>query len=425
MHEIFSDDNTHGIIQVDANNAFNTINRKSFIHNIKIICPEISTYVVNCYQHPARLFVVGGIEIKSLEGTTQGDPTAMYIYALGILPLITLISEPLKLDERVRQSAFADDLTGSGTIDQLRRWWDLIIEFGVLIGYTAKPSKSWLIVKEEYVQYAEERFTGTGIQITTEGKRHLGAVIGSETFKVKYVSDSIEWIEELKVLSQIAKVEPHLAYTAFVFGFQHKFTFIMRTIPNISEQLKRLDKAIDEYLVVHIMNGYKCTYAERTWLSVPPRLGGLGLIIPSEISDIYHNNSKNVTAVLTNRIINQYDKNADRVTIDSKYIKTKIRVEKKKREEEKMIYVKGTLSPQKIRILEAITEKGASSWLTAMPIKEHGFYLNKQEFWDSICLRYGLQFPRMPMKCICGSFTNENVEHGSFAPFFFFRVLGT
>ena len=29
MSEIFDDENTHGIIQVDANNAFNTINRSS------------------------------------------------------------------------------------------------------------------------------------------------------------------------------------------------------------------------------------------------------------------------------------------------------------------------------------------------------------------------------------------------------------
>ena len=84
MHSIFNEDKTHGIIQVDANNAFNTINRKVFMHNMKIICPEISTFVANCYQEPARLFVMGGLEIKSLEGTTQGDPTAMPVYAEGM-----------------------------------------------------------------------------------------------------------------------------------------------------------------------------------------------------------------------------------------------------------------------------------------------------------------------------------------------------
>ena len=133
MCEIFGDDDTHGIIQVDANNAFNTINRKVFLHNIQVICPEISTFFRNCYLKPARLFVVGGIEIKSEEGTTQGDPGAMPAYALGIAPLISCLADPNRKETsergeddtggRARQSAYADDLTGSGTIDELKQWW--------------------------------------------------------------------------------------------------------------------------------------------------------------------------------------------------------------------------------------------------------------------------------------------------------------
>ena len=173
MSDIYNDDDTHGIIQVDANNAFNTINRKMFLHNIQVICPEVSTFISNCYQKPARLFVVGGIEILSQEGTTQGDPASMYVYGLGLVPLISALSA-----EDVRQSAFADDLAGGGTVDQLRKWWDQIIYLGKFIGYTAKPSKSWLIVKAQYHDHAVQQFEGTGIKITTEGKRHLGAVVG-------------------------------------------------------------------------------------------------------------------------------------------------------------------------------------------------------------------------------------------------------
>ena len=116
MREIFDEEDTHGIIQVDANNAFNTINRTVFLQNIQVICPEISTYVNNCYLKPARLFVTGGVEITSQEGTTQGDPTAMPVYALGLAPLLLRLSDPLS-DEKARQAAYADDLTGSGTIE--------------------------------------------------------------------------------------------------------------------------------------------------------------------------------------------------------------------------------------------------------------------------------------------------------------------
>ena len=47
------------------------------------ICPFIYAYIYNCYNVPARLFIIDGKEISSCEDTTQGDPTAMTTYALG------------------------------------------------------------------------------------------------------------------------------------------------------------------------------------------------------------------------------------------------------------------------------------------------------------------------------------------------------
>ena len=40
------------------------------------------------------------------------------------------------------------------------------------------------------------------------------------------------------------------------------------------------------------------------------------------------------------------------------------------------------------RVVELATEKGASNWLTVIPIKEMNFNLNKREFRDAIKLRY-------------------------------------
>ena len=77
MHDIFNDDNTEGILSIDAENAFNSINRKVMLYNLKFICPAITTCISNCYICPARLFIIGGGELLSKEGTTLGDPTSM------------------------------------------------------------------------------------------------------------------------------------------------------------------------------------------------------------------------------------------------------------------------------------------------------------------------------------------------------------
>ena len=48
-------------------------------------------------------------------------------------------------------------------------------------------------------------------------------------------------------------------------------------------------------------------------------------------------------------------------------------------------------------------EDGASSWLTAVPIKDYGFNLHKQAFRDALSLRYGWPINRVPSHCACGT----------------------
>ena len=51
------------------------------------------------------------------------------------------------------------------------------------------------------------------------------------------------------------------------------------------------------------------------------------------------------------------------------------------------------------RLVKISTEKGLSNWLTMLLITEHSFELSKQQFWDSVRLRYGWETANLP----CGS----------------------
>ena len=121
MHEIYEDQLSEAVLLVDALNAFNSINRNAFLHNITIICPPLARYVRNCYHTNIRLFIIGGGEIQSMEGTTQGDPTAIALYAIAIISLVlVLVAQANQVDNITKIAAYADVLTAVATIIYLR-----------------------------------------------------------------------------------------------------------------------------------------------------------------------------------------------------------------------------------------------------------------------------------------------------------------
>ena len=96
------------------------------------------------------------------------------------------------------------------------------------------PRAGLLSIKKDKHDEAKAIFEGTGVNITVHGKKQLGAAIGKPEFKKDFVSKLVEkWVLQIKVLSDLAKFEPHAAYTAFTSCIRHRYTFYMRTIPNI------------------------------------------------------------------------------------------------------------------------------------------------------------------------------------------------
>ena len=116
MRQIFKEEDSEAVLLIDASNAFNTVKRKLLLHSASVICPEIAVFVRNCYALPSRLLVIVGIELKSCESTTQGDPAAMAIYAIATISLFLMLIDQVEQLPRKRNKsvAYTDNFTGAG-----------------------------------------------------------------------------------------------------------------------------------------------------------------------------------------------------------------------------------------------------------------------------------------------------------------------
>ena len=84
------------------------------------------------------------------------------------------------------------------------------------------------------------------VNITLEGRRHLGAVIGSKEFKDQYCQEKVDkWLREMESLAEISKSQPHAAYVAFTKGFKSKFTYYsLGTIESFEEYVDPVEEVI-------------------------------------------------------------------------------------------------------------------------------------------------------------------------------------
>ena len=125
------------------------------------ICLAIFAFVENCYNSPSRLFIIGGKELKSNEGTMK--------------------------------------------LEYLRMCWDFSTIIGPKFGYCPEPTKTWLMVKPYVLLRTNKVFSGTNTKISNEGHKYLWVTVGTEQFKDIYMKEKvIEWINQLEVLSKMA-----------------------------------------------------------------------------------------------------------------------------------------------------------------------------------------------------------------------------
>ena len=364
------------------------------------LCPTI---LINSYRASSELFIDGDV-LYSQEGTTQGDPLAMPFYALATVPLIK------RLTCTVDQTWYADDAAATGKIGNLRKWWDDISSCGPSYGYYANATETWLVTKPGFQSEAAAAFGDTNVNVTYEGRPYLGAALGSSTYVNEFVSGKVQqWSKELNLLSVIVASQPHAAFAAYTHGMISKWSYLSRTIPDIGCHLQALEDIIRCDFLPTLTGRPPLNNIDRKLMALPARVGGLGIVDPSFNSKKEFIASLRVTASLRKLILTQDNEYSNEALADQMTAKSDIHRERREITTQTASSMREELTPTLLKSVDLAAVPASSSWLTSLPIEEHGFCLHKGAFVDALALHYGWAPLKTPTTCVCGA--NFVVEH--------------
>ena len=277
-------------------------------------------------------------------------------------------------------------------------------------GYFPNPNKTWLVTKEGFHTLGSCLFDRTGVNTTSDGRPYLGAAIGSPHYVENYVQSKVSsWCKLVSNLTEFATTQPHAAYSALIHGLSSKWTYLCRTMPNISQLMIPLDEILLTHLLPALTGNPPPNGMESMLFALPVREGGLGIRIPSKQANLEYQSSLCITSPLHDQIVKQDNQYSYEIISNQLQAKAFVRQQNKERVINDVAELTEQLSANMQRSVKLAKEKGSSSWLTALPLKAHGFVLHKQAFCDALALRYGWTPKNLPSKCACGS--SFTIEH--------------
>jgi hypothetical protein len=285
-----------GMSLFDARNGFNELKRYQMLWNVHHLWPKGSRLAFNTYRH-FNLVIVrrGGGKlahvIRSEDGLSQGDPLAMALYDVALLPL----------GEKLRRAVpgatlptFADDVAAVGNVVSCARSLEFLSEVGPIYGYFPEPEKTHVICKEEDELEAKVAFLTRGLDVKySRGQRYLGGFIGRKKERDEWVSAKAEeWANGVRILAGIARKYPQTAYAGLTMSLQAEWQYVARTVPEIGVLFEPVERAIREAFLPILLGVESISADMRQLLSQGVKQAGLGIKNPVDCAQVLHDTSK-------------------------------------------------------------------------------------------------------------------------------------
>ena len=172
-------------------------------------------------------------------------------------------------------------------------------------------------------------------------------------------------------------------------------TFLTRTTSNCSSGRNEQEHVVNEKLIPALFNRDAPDEKLREVQSLSVERGGLALNQPDDYYQSYQH------SLLLSQPLDSAE--PDIAALQQDQIKKDIKKERSAIEAEKIRSLIQNLDDEDKHTLNLVTERGASAWLNTLPLEKHGFWLNKADFRDVLCLRYDWEVKNITSKIACGS----------------------
>jgi len=265
-------DSELALLKIDFKNAFNLLDRDSFVKASSTTFPAMESWTRWCYSEPPLLIYDHSRTFRSRAGVQQGDPLGPLYFCCGLQFLVDRIAE----QNPVYQKWYMDDGGIIGNKELLLKVWEVLRVEGADVGLQLNPDKcewSWL-----NPNCAEPCPIERVALVKTSEIQILGVPLGSDEWVAAYVQRELLPATE-KAMRKLVKFEDsqvamyllRLSYSIV------RANHFMRTTPlsQWQDQATVFDKLIRDS--TELILGLRLPEAAYDQACVSTRSGGFGI----------------------------------------------------------------------------------------------------------------------------------------------------